>query len=420
MLRTIFFCLMLLFIACKASQKATITNVDEKQNILDSLLYANDDYFKAAINNKDSLHLQIIYTKIDRDKNNNPTFTDYTFNTNHKNYFYPASTVKMPVAFLALEKINELKRPDLFNAAMITDSSFNAQDVVYNDPKSIDGSASIESYIKQIFLISDNNAFNRLYEFLGQEYINKKLAAKGFINAAIRHRLGIILNDEQNRNTNAVSFYNDSIKEFEQPAQRSNFQFHEEKVTLGNGYYNKGNLINTPFDFSAKNKIYLDDLHYILRSVLFPGSVSAKQKFNITSTQRSFLLKWMSTYPQQSRISFYDSSYTDAYVKFILLGGANVKPAPHIKVFNKSGLAYGFLTDIAYVIDTNNNIEFMVSATVLCNSDGIFNDDHYDYDNIGKPFFKHLGQIIYDYELKRYRKFKPDLSEFIFSTEKAD
>ena len=51
----------------------------------------------------------------------------------------------------------------------------------------------------------------------------------------------------------------------------------------------------------------------------------------------------------------------------------------------------------------------MVSAVIYVNSDGILNDDKYEYDETGYPFFKELGNIIYQYELKRKRKYRPDL-----------
>jgi hypothetical protein len=60
----------------------------------------------------------------------------------------------------------------------------------------------------------------------------------------------------------------------------------------------------------------------------------------------------------------------------------------------------------------------MLTATIYVNSDNILNDDKYDYDNIGYPFMYKLGQCIYNYELKRSRKHKPDLSKFIIHYEK--
>ena len=52
----------------------------------------------------------------------------------------------------------------------------------------------------------------------------------------------------------------------------------------------------------------------------------------------------------------------------------------------------------------------MLAATIYCDEDGVVNDDKYDYDNIGFPFLKHLGQVIYDFEVKRKRTNLPDLT----------
>ncbi|MGG2329544.1 hypothetical protein ACE40V_24645, partial [Salmonella enterica] len=76
-------------------------------------------------------------------------------------------------------------------------------------------------------------------------------------------------------------------------------------------------------------------------------------------------------------------------------------------MFNKPGWAYGFMTDVSYVVDFENNVEFMLSATIYVNSDGVVNDDKYDETTVGAPFLYQLGQTIYQYELKRDRKFKP-------------
>jgi len=57
----------------------------------------------------------------------------------------------------------------------------------------------------------------------------------------------------------------------------------------------------------------------------------------------------------------------------------------------------------------------MLSATIHCNSDGIFNDDRYDYDSIGYPFLRDLGQLIYEHEIKRKKKRLPNLDKFVLS-----
>jgi len=56
-----------------------------------------------------------------------------------------------------------------------------------------------------------------------------------------------------------------------------------------------------------------------------------------------------------------------------------------------------------------------LSATISCNSDGIYNDDKYDYDTVGYPFMQHLGEVILKYEQTRKRKYPPNLTKFALS-----
>jgi beta-lactamase class A len=372
-------------------------------------------YFESILKNRKAWNVQIIYTQINRDQNNKPSFTDYYFNVDSSKYFYPASTVKLPIALLALQKLNELNNTGITkNTSMITDAGFSGQLSTYNDPQTIDGRPNIESYIKRIFLVSDNDAFNRLYEFLGQKYINDQLHEKGYTDAQILHRLEISLSEDENRHTNPVNFLdsNDNVL-YRQPLAFNREIYPERHDSLGQGYLSSGKLINTPMNFSKKNRICLEDLHHILRSVIFPENVAAKSKFNLTQDDYAFVQKYMSEFPSESAYPFYDSTaYPDAYVKFFLYGSGKEPLPKNIRIFNKVGDAYGQLIDVAYITDFDKNIEFFLSATIYCNSDGILNDDKYDYDTIGFPFMKNLGQVIYDYELKRKRQYQPNLSSF--------
>jgi hypothetical protein len=339
------------------------------------------------------------------------------------NYFYPASTVKLPVVLLALQKLNALKDKGIDrNTSMLTETSFNGQTSVFNDPTSIDGRPSIAHYIKKILMVSDNDAFNRLYEFLGQDYINTEMKKKGYADVQILHRLNIFLTEDENRRTNPIKFYDGNSKLlYEQPAQINTAKYTGRKDSLGKGFYKGGMLINSPMDFSKKNRISLEDLHRILISLVFPGKVKAGERFNITEDDRQFVLKYMSQYPTESNYPPYAAdtvNYWTSYCKFLLFGAQKGKVTDHIRIFNKVGDAYGQMIDVAYVVDYKNKIEFFVSAAIYCNSDGILNDDKYDYATTGLPFMKNLGKVIYDYELKRKYKIRPDLSPVLFTYDK--
>ena len=375
------------------------------------------DQFQSVLSNPDN-KVQIIYSQIDRRKNGKPEFTDHYFNINDSSYFYPASTVKLPVAILALQKLNELKIAGLDkNATMISEANYSGQTEIYNDPSSPDGRPTVEHYIKKILLVSDNDAFNRLYEFLGQEYINNTLHKMGYKEVQIVHRLDISLSEDENRHTNPVRFFDRSGKLiYEKPLEASKLVYAERNTKMGNGFYRSSQLINEPFDFSKKNRMSLRTLHNIVRSAMFPEAVPKKQRFDLTKDDYEFLRKYMSMTPLESKYPFYDREiYWDGYVKFLMYGAEKIPMKEGIRIFNKVGDAYGFLIDAAYFADYNNNIEFMLSAVIHCNSDGIFNDDKYDYDEVGFPFMKNLGKVIYDLELKRKKKVVPDLSKFRFN-----
>jgi hypothetical protein len=397
----------------KVLQEAKTEERSAKTDTLLSNLFARyPQHFDTILKNNDQWKVQVIYTQIDRDPQNRPSFRHYYYNHDQGLYFYPASTVKLPVAVLALQKLKQLKKNGIDRkTTIITEPLPHFLEGVYNDPNSVDGRPTIENYIKQILLVSDNDAFNRLYEFLGQEYINRTLHQMGYDSTQIIHRLSIPLNEEQQRTTNPIRF-TDSIGQpiYTQASQRSNLSYQKRKTFLGKGYYSGGKLIHSPFDFSYKNRLTLNDLHSIVQSILFPQAVPPKQRFNLEADDYAFLQRYMSMYPKESDFPQYGGPYyNDAYVKFLLYG-ANDPVNKNIRIFNKVGDAYGFLIDAAYVVDFENNIEYLLSAVIHCNADGIYNDNRYEYETVGFPFMKHLGQAIHQYEKERKRMTKPDLS----------
>lgn len=375
-------------------------------------LFANhEDIAKVATNPKHQV--QIIYTQINRDAENRPSFTSYRFQVDDSLYFYPASTVKMPVAFLALQRINELGI-NMHSSIRIGADRF-VQSAVRIDSSSINNKPSIAHYIKKIFLVSDNDAFNRLYEFLGQKYINEELHKKGFTNSFIKHRLVGGYDGLENQFINPFWIYSKDSILYHRQGMRSCFHFPEKrhkKLIRGKGYWNGEEVIYKPFDFSAKNAISLQNLHDQLKTILFPDSVPENQRFHLNKKQYQFLYEWMSKLPDQSTNPTYNQA--DNYVKYILFGdeGDDVEIPEHIKIFNKPGWAYGFLTDVAYVIDKKENIEFLLAVQLLVNENQIFNDGEYEYKEIGIPFLGKLGKAIYAFEKQRKKKYLPDLSKF--------
>jgi hypothetical protein len=393
------------------------TQAQINTTFIESLMKQKPDQFGTILNHPEEYRLQLFYTQIDRDKNNIPHFKEFSYRLNPAEYFYPASTVKMPLAILVLDKINSLKIPGFSKSSTLYYDSVGArQEVIYNNPYAVNGKQTIEQAIREIFLVSDNNAANRLFEFVGQENIHAKLAEKGYNDAYIRNRLELGRTQEESRQTQAIDAFDDNGKLVyhfkpqynEQPLPNYNVQ-------IGKGYLNNNDsLINSPLDFSTKNRIYLNDLHHILQSVLFYDQTPKAHQFNLTKEDRQFLIKWMHTLPTESTYPTYDTAdYWPAYCKFMFMGSEKGPIPSNIKIFNKVGDAYGFLLDISYIVDPVNKVEFMLSGVIYCNKDGILNDSKYDYETVGYPFYKNLGRLFYNYELKRKKEFLPNFDSIL-------
>lgn len=384
---------------------------------LETLMRTRPAQFGDILAHPETYEVQVLYTQIDRDRRNRPTFRTFSYGFDKTRYFYPASTVKLPTAVLALEKLNKLNVKGLTrDSPMLTGAAYERQTPVARDSTAANGLPSVGHYVKKILLVSDNDAHNRLYEFLGQQYLNETLRAKGFPETRIVHRLQVGMTREQNRRTNPVQFLGpDGKVVYEQPMVVSENEYAPDApIKKGKGFLRGGALVNEPFDFTYNNFFPLDEQHNLLKALLFPEAVAPKMRFELTKDDYRFLYRYLSELPTESKFPNYSKpDYWPTYCKFLLFGSEKDAVVPKsLRIFNKVGDAYGFLLDNAYVVDFDRGIEFMVSVVIHCNQDGIYNDDRYDYDTVGFPFMKHLGQLLYDHEAQRPKKRKPDLSKF--------
>lgn len=387
-----------------------------QDDLLTRLMQEQGTAFQSVLTNPERYRVQILYTQIDRDQKNKPRFKSYSFGVSPDTYFYPASSIKIFGAALSLEKFNNLNINYLNKDTYVKiDSSYSGQTAVLLDSTSPSEKPSFGHYIKKLLVLSDNDAYNRTYEFLGQEELNENLKSKGYDKLRLTHRLSISLSPEENRNTNAMKFYTRDPNRpvYEQEAVRSSKDFSSASaIYLGDSYVSGDSIIDRPMDFSKKNYCTVEELQRILRSLIFPESVKQEYRFDLRTEDFHFLRTYMSQLPRETRYPDY-SDKPDNYCKFFIFGDDDSARIPdQIRIFNKIGLAYGFCIDNAYIVDFNENIEFMLTAVIYANENNTLNDGIYQYETVAFPFLAELGRMIYDYELKRTRPNQPDLTEF--------
>jgi hypothetical protein len=350
---------------------------------IEKALSSIDPRIRKVMDNPEPYEVQIRFTRIDR-MGDSIRFRDYDFQVDARQYFYPASTVKFPIAVMALEKLNQ-------NQALSLDTRF------YVEGDTLE--TTFRKEITKIFAVSDNDANNRLLEFLGQDAINEAFRSKHIGPARISHRLSVPEADEVTTRPLIVYLNDSTMTSLQGTVNTPPKPLELEGVVKGNGYYEGDSLVYERFDFGLKNYYPVETQHGVLKRVIFPEVFPKEDQFQLSNSQRDFLLNAMKILPGEA--GYDPDEYYDSYGKFLLFGDSREPMPEGIKIFNKVGYAYGTLTDCAYVLDEKNGVEFMVTASILVNEDEIFNDNVYEYEEVGIPFLDALGDELYKIELQR-------------------
>lgn len=378
---------------------------------LDSLLQSKPILKKVKEGSK-KYRLQIIYSPITRNKKGEMTFKNHYFHVDPQNYFYCASLVKLPTSIIALEKINGLKEKGInANTTMYTDSCMLCMNKVQKDTSANDQRPSLAQYIKEMLLVSDNAAYSRVYEFCGTDLLNAKVKEWGCKHTYIINRYDGRCYQENNFNTNPVSFYDANQKlRYQQNCVKGKAIVSDNTCvkTVGKAYYSaKNKLIKQPKNFEGMNECSLPDIHLILQKL-----ITQSPDLKITKDDWNFLMRHAALYPKEGENTHYfGKTYFDSYKKYFIYGDSKKSITnENIRIFNIVGQSYGFMSDCAYIVDFENNIEFMLSAALYANEDEVINDGRYDYNSIALPFLAELGRSILKYEQS---KPKPENKVFL-------
>lgn len=351
---------------------------------LEKVLWSAHPAMLRVLHNPKAYEIQIIYTQIDRDEKGRVSFTDYTFRSDTTQYFYPASTVKLPMAVLAMEFADSLKEIQLDTPYYIRNDSITH---------------TLSNDVRQVFAVSDNDANNRLYEMLGRDYVNRRMKKLGIPYFRLAHRLAT---DPSGASERAQLFFVPGKDTMILGGGKDGdiIPLLKKGVRKGKGYVMDNVTIGEPMDFSEKNYFPLLAQQEFMKRIFFPEYYPVEQQLHLTDTTRAYLLQQMRMLPREN--DYNAEEYYDSYGKFFLYGDSKERIPSDITIYNKVGYAYGTLTDTAYIVDAENKVEFLLSATILVNANGIFNDDTYEYDSIGIPFLAQLGREIYLQERSRH------------------
>jgi hypothetical protein len=344
--------------------------------------------------------LQVVLGRVEVKDDDRRVLKQYKFRAGAE-YFYPASTVKLFAAVAATQKLATLREEtglaiDL-DTPMVYHPLFEDEEVEKEDPDNVEGGTlTVRQQIREIFLVSDNQAFNYLYELVGQDALAESLRMAGLESPRIVHRLSEPRSPEENLQSPKIDFIGEDFK-YSLP-QRAATPLAPpapvDRIKVGKAYISGDQKIDEPMDFTLKNHFSLADLQRGLCMLVRPDVDCGGPGFVMVDDDRGVMLEAMSQYPRESSNPVYDpQEYPDDYVKDLLAGLLRVFPKERFRIYNKTGQAYGFSTENAWIIDMADGNGFFLAATLYTNANGILNDDQYEYDEIARPFMANLGEV---------------------------
>jgi len=352
----------------------------------------NDNFLTEILKNKEEYEIQIAYTEISRNKDGEPIFKDFEFQVDENKYFYPASTIKLPIVVLTLDKINELRSSGIditLKSKILISSNHSKKNEIQ-----LDTITSFQNLIADVFLVSDNYSSNILIDFIGYNYFNTKMSQAGLKNTYLNHKF------------NPDPYVN--IDWLIQTVDKQLISSNQDQIIVtasqnisglkkGENKFQDGSIVSGSLDFSQKNRHSIRDMHNLLKRIIFPSKLDKENVFNLNVEDYDFLRYWMSRYTYEDLGDKFrnDKKYFDSYNKFFIHGKDTVVNNRNIRVYNKLGQAYGTSIDNAYIRNYQDDIEFFLTATIYTNKNKTINDNIYEYDQTAIPFLSKLSQSIY-------------------------
>ena len=356
------------------------------------LVLKSDPYLKEIIKDKEDYEIQVMLTKINHD-NTKIDFQNYQYQHDENQYFYPASTIKLPIVVLTLKKINELrsKGSDItLKSKIILNNVDN-----YSNFKLQDSITSFQNLIADIFLVSDNSASNILIDFIGYNYFNDEMQNAGFDRTYLNHKFNPdpYVNSTwqiSDLDNNMISSINDNQKIIKADDKTNGLDKGERR------YFN-GEILDESLNFSEKNRFSITDMHNLIKYIFYPEIFDKANTFNLNVEDYDFIRYWMSrfTYEDIGEKFIGDEKFFETYNKFFIHGDEQSVSNEQIRVYNKIGQAYGTSIDNGLIKNYQNDVEFILTSTIYTNKNKVINDNLYEYDDIAEPFLAKLSRAIY-------------------------
>lgn len=342
--------------------------------------------------------LQVLWTRCKRAQDGLwRIVSEHSFGVRRQRWFAAASFVKLPLAALLLEQLCARGLMDQIDTLRV---SVDAGPACAPLPAATEGGWPLLRLLRAICVVSDNLAYNALYELLGSDAIHQRLGELGLADCRIAARLGC---GGANRPGKLAARVLDAAGKTRWDSPRNAAEqpqlFPFGRALKGRTWMEGGKQIAGAHDFSDSNFMPLADVHRMMLELASGQPLGDAPAFALCPAARRLLAHIMALTPRACPDPVYaPDQFADDHAKWLIpLDGAGHLPAG-LSIASKNAMSYGYIGDSAFVVDGARDVAFGLTAMVFVDRDGVLNDGDYAYADIGRPFLRELGAAVFAHE----------------------
>lgn len=366
---------------------ASTAFADTRDPVADKVLTSSTSaVLKQVIAAPENYRFQVLYTPVVNGK-----LDQHGWRTDAE-YFFPASSMKIPIIVAAYERMNAQRKAG--KTTFTRDATLKIYPTKGGDPYV----TTLGAETWRAVIVSDNFSANRLLGVTGQKEVHDTCFGLGL--SSVRVRTGFATGDPIDPADVSPHFVVDKL---DFPQRKSTATLPPNDATgldIGTAYINdNGQRVQGPMPFKDKNAMRLEHMQNAMIRIMRPELLPAPPKGSIYTASDTpvddiaYLRQALGTLPSESGLAGYDrNTLADYPLSPFLRGIERVRERGKFQIFQKVGQAYGFLIHNAYIVDKATNKAFFLTAAIYANDDGVINDDIYGYDQTGFPALADVGE----------------------------
>lgn len=267
-------------------------------------------------------------------------------------------------------------------------------------PDAVAGGLPLLRLLRAMLVVSDNAAYNALYELIGSDPLHARLAALGYRSCRVGARLGCGAAVRPGKLAAQLSVAQAPVV-WDSPSNPVELPqlFPYGAALKGRAWFENGRQIVGAHDFTQSNFMPLSDVHRMMMELGSGSAWGPGPAFKLCPAMRRLLADTMRMTPRECPDPDYDpTAFPDDHGKWLLPTDADGHLPARLRIANKNAQSYGYLGDSAFIVDEAHDLAFGLTAVLYVDRDGVLNDGRYAYAEIGRPFLRELGAAVWAYE----------------------